>query len=53
MNEVVVVTEDGEVYGPFESNEAAVNFADGEYGIYVGYTVEPMNPATMVVTDRG
>lgn len=53
MDKQVVVTEDGEVYGPFESREAATEFADGEYGIYVGYTVEPFDTNTMVETNRG
>ncbi len=48
---IVLVTEDGEVYGPFDNHQEARDF--GNESIYVGFTLEVMNPATMVVTDRG
>ena len=48
---IVLVTEDGEVYGPFDNHKEANAF--GNESIYVGFTLEFLNPTTMVVTDRG
>ncbi len=51
MNRFVVVTEDGEVYGPWESEFEAENWANT--AIYVAFTVELFDTRTMVETNRG
>lgn len=51
MNRFVVVDENGEVYGPFESEFEATNWANTS--VYVDFTVEPFDTRTMELTNRG
>ena len=51
MDRFVVVTEDGEYYGPFESTHEATNWANT--AIYVDFAVEPFDPSKMEETYRG
>ena len=51
MDRFVVVTEDGEVYGPWESKFEAANWANT--WVYVDFTVEPFDSTRMVETVRG
>ena len=51
VNRVVVITEDGEYYGPFETEHEASNWANTN--VYVDFTVEPFDTNKMVETNRG